>query len=186
MAPSLEFTADLVTIRDIASGSTRASGYQDGVLYKFMALVSQSADDALWHAQFGHLSYSTLQQAHKDGLVDGLPAVGASSTVCQSCLRGKQTRLSFPQEATHRASKPLELVHSDLCGPMSSESVNDASYMMLIIDDFSRYTWAFFLKSKDLAFPSFKDWRVEVEKQFEHKVKALRTEQRGRVSLQRV
>ena len=59
---------------------------------------------------------------------------------------------------------------------MSTESLNGASYMMLIIDDFSRYIWASFLKSKDQAFTSFKDWRVEVEKQFEDKVKALRTD----------
>ena len=176
---SVEFLADRVTIRDYASGTSLASGQQDGGLYKFMALVSQTADDALWHARFGHLSYSTLQQAHKDGMVDGLPAIGASTSVCQSCLRGKQTRLSFPQEATHRASKPFELVHSDLCGPMSTESLSGASYMMLIIDDFSRYIWASFLKTKDLAFTSFKDWRVEVEKQFEHKVKALRTDRGG-------
>lgn len=122
-----------------------------------MALVSQVADNALWHAQFGHLSYSSLQQADKDGLVDGLPTIGAATTLCQSCLRGKQTRLSFSQEATHHASKLFELVHSDLCGPMSLESLNGASYMMLIIDDFSRYTWVYFLKSKDQAFPSFKD-----------------------------
>ena len=106
-----------------------------------MALVSQSADDALWHARFGHLSYSYLQQELKGGLVDGLPAVGVSSSVCQSYLRGKQTRVSFPQEATHRASKPLELVHSDLCGRITSESLNDALYMIFITNDFSRYTW---------------------------------------------
>ena len=58
---SVEFLADRVTIRDYASGTSLASGQQDGGLYKFMALVSQTADDALWHARFGHLSYSTLQ-----------------------------------------------------------------------------------------------------------------------------
>ena len=120
-----------------------------------------------------------FEAAQKNGLVDGLLAIGASSSVCQYCLRGKQTRLSFPQEATHRASKPFELVHSDLCGPMSTESLSGASYMMVIIDNFSRYIWASFLKTKDLAFTSFKDWRVKVENQFEHKVKALLTDTGG-------
>ena len=144
-----------------------------------MALVSQIADNTLWHAQLGHLSYSTLYLAHKDGMVDGLPAIGASTLVRQSCLCDKRMRLSFPQEATHRASKPFELVHSDLCGPMSTEFLSGASYMMLIIDNFSRYIWASFMKTKDLAFTSFKDWRVKVKNPFEHKVKALHTDRGG-------
>ena len=74
---SVEFLADRVTIRDNASGTSLASSQQDGGLYKFMALVSHTVDDALWHARFGHLSYSTLQSTHKDGLVDGLPTIGA-------------------------------------------------------------------------------------------------------------
>ena len=62
---------------------------------------------------------------------------------------------------------------------MTLESLNSALHMMLIIDDFSEYTWVYFRKSKDQSFSSFKDWRVEVEKQFEHKVKALRTDKGG-------
>ena len=176
---SVEFLADSVIVRDLSTGSTLASGQQDGGLYKFTALISKDADAALWHARFGHLSASTLQQASKDGLVDGLPSISASSSICQACLRGKQTRLPFPQEATHRASKPLELVHSDLCGPMTAESLGGALYMMVIVDDFSRYIWVYFLKSKDQTFSYFKIWKAEVEKQFEHKVKALRSDRGG-------
>ena len=177
---SVEFLADQVTIRDYASGATLASGQQDGGLYKFMALVSQTADDALWHARFRHLSYSTLQQTHKDGMIDGFTShwcfyYSVSVLVFAASKRG----FLFHRKLLTVHQKPFELVHSDLCGPMSTESLSGASYMMLIIDDFSRYIWASFLKSKDQAFTSFKDWRVEVEKQFEHKVKALRNDRGG-------
>lgn len=176
---SIEFSADSVIIRDQASGSVLARGVQDGGLYKFTALVSQAAYDSLWHARFGHLGHSTLQQAHRDGMVDGLPSIGSPTGVCQSCLCGKQHRLPFPKEASHRSSKPLELVHSDLCGPMTSESLNGALYMMIIVDDYSRYSWVFFLQSKDQTFSKFRDWRGEVEKQFDYKVKTLRTDRGG-------
>lgn len=62
---------------------------------------------------------------------------------------------------------------------MTLESLNGALYMMLIIDNFSRYIWVYFLKSKDQAFSSFKDRRVEVEKQFEHEVKTLHSDRGG-------
>ena len=151
-----EFTADHVTIRDLASGSTLASGQQDGGLYKFMDLVSQSAaDDALWHARFGHLSYSYLQQAHKDDWL----------MVCQQLVL-----LLVCASLVFVASKPKSLSRRRLLIELQNhlslfiphqESLNDALYMMLIIDHFTRYTWVYFLKSKESGSGLFFFQRLE-------------------------
>ena len=76
----------------------------------------------LWHERFGHLNYLSLQQLCKDNMVTGLSMVSCKDGVCSSCVLGKHHRDSFDKRASWHASVPLELVHSDLCGPLPSAS----------------------------------------------------------------
>ena len=76
----------------------------------------------LWHEQFGHLNYHSLQQLCKDNMVTSLPMVSCKDGVCSSCVLEKHHRDSFGKRASWHASVPLELVHSDLCGPLPSAS----------------------------------------------------------------
>lgn len=71
-----------------------------------------------------------------------------SLSSCESCILGKYTRKSFPV-SKHRASKKLELLHSDLCGPLNIPSTGGACYLLTLIDDYSRMIFGYFLKSKD-------------------------------------
>ncbi|MCO5614741.1 hypothetical protein L7F22_069025 [Adiantum nelumboides] len=124
--------------------------------------------------------YSTqLQQAARDSLVEGLPTVRSPTGVCEPCQLGKQHRVAFPKQASTRASAPLALVHTDLCGPMSTSSLSGLCYMLVLVDDFSRYTWVSFLKLKSEAFGSIRDWKAMVEKEKDLKVKSIRSDRGG-------
>ena len=112
-------------------------------------------------------------------MVTGLPDVVTQQSVCRSCIEGKQHREPFPKKASRRASQSLELVHMDLCGPMQNASLGGSEYFMLIIDDYSRLTWVFFLRYKSEAFLSFKHWLVMVEKEIGHSVKTVRAGKGG-------
>ena len=76
----------------------------------------------LWHERFGHLNYRSLQQLCKDNMVTGLPLVSYKDGVCSGCVLKKHHWESFDKHASWHASVPLELVHSDLCGPLPSAS----------------------------------------------------------------
>ena len=92
----------------------------------------------------------------KQQMVQGLPEIREEEKLCESCLVGKQTRYVFPKATTYRASKPLELLHADLCGPISPPTVAHNKYIFVIVDDFSRYMWSILIKEKSEAFGSFK------------------------------
>ena len=81
--------------------------------------------------------------------MEGLPKVDAVMDVCEDCARGKQHRSSFKTKKEISTSRLLELVHIDLCGPMRTQSLNHSKYVLVIVDDFSRFTWTLFLKSKE-------------------------------------
>ncbi|KAK1627775.1 hypothetical protein QYE76_002090 [Lolium multiflorum] len=87
----------------------------------------------------------------QSGLVRGLPRVEHADELCEACLAGKQRRLPFPLKARFRAAKPLELVHGDLCGSVSPPTPGGRRYVLLLIDDWSRYMWVELLKTKDEA-----------------------------------
>lgn len=102
------------------------------------ALAASAKDDSkLWHLRYGHLNIKGLKLLSDKGMVHGLPKIG-SINLCAGCIYGKQTRKSFPIGKAWRASKCLELIHADLCGPMQTKSLGGSCYFLLFTDDYSR------------------------------------------------
>ena len=93
---------------------------------------------------------------------------------CESCIIGKHKRNNFPL-ASHRAKDLLEIVHTDLCGPMQTSSLGGCYYFLAFIDDFSRKNWIYFLKQKSETFSRFQEFKVEAEKQSGRYLKVLRS-----------
>jgi hypothetical protein len=106
-----------------------------------------------------------------------LPAVPSSPPVCPSCLDGKQTRDPFPQ-STSRRSSPLELVHSDLHGPLPP-TVNGFKYWISFTDDASHYRCCWLLHKKSEAFDAFKHYKAWAEKQTGRALKSLQDDKGG-------
>ncbi|GAU26813.1 hypothetical protein TSUD_289180 [Trifolium subterraneum] len=79
----------------------------------------------LWHLRFGHLNFGGLELLSKKEMVRGLPYINHPNQVCEGCLLGKQFKMSFPKESNSRAQKPLELIHTDVCGPIKLRSLGE-------------------------------------------------------------
>jgi hypothetical protein len=100
-----------------------------------------------------------------DGLVRGLPPIGHANQPYNGCLTGKQRRASFPQVTSYRASKKLELIHADLCGPITPATPDGKRYFLLMVDDLSRFMWLTLLLSKDEAESAIRHIKAAAEVQ---------------------
>lgn len=85
-------------------------------------------------------------------MVYGLPIIEEKSGVCEGCMLGKHYRQPFPKEGVWRAKQVLELVHTDVCGPMNTLSHGKNMYFILFTDDFTRMTWVYFMRQKSGVF----------------------------------
>jgi hypothetical protein len=98
---------------------------------------------------------------------------------CEGCILGKQHRHSFPKDGATRATKVLEIVHSNVCGSMKDMSLGRARYFLTSIDDFSRKMWVYPLKAKSECFERFKEFKALAEKEVESHIKVLRSDNGG-------
>ena len=97
-------------------------------------------DSWCWHMRFGHLNFEVLKSMGDKNMVDGIPLINHPNQLCEACILGKHERRSFPKETTSRTSKPLQLVHTDVCGPIDPPFFWYKKYFLLFIEDFSRKT----------------------------------------------
>ncbi|GJS96868.1 retrovirus-related pol polyprotein from transposon TNT 1-94 [Tanacetum coccineum] len=106
----------------------------------------------LWHQRLSHLNFDTINDFARNDLVTGLPKFKYHKEhLCPSCEKGKSKRASHPPKPVPNSKQRLHLLHMDLCGPMRVKSINGKRYVLVIVDDNSRYTWVHFLISKDEA-----------------------------------
>ncbi|GJY97581.1 retrovirus-related pol polyprotein from transposon TNT 1-94 [Tanacetum coccineum] len=106
----------------------------------------------LWHQRLSHLNFDTINDLAKNHLITGLPKFKyRKEYLCPSCEQGKSKRASHPPKPVPNSKQRLHLLHMDLCGPMRIASINGKRYVLVIVDDYSRYTWVHFLRSKDEA-----------------------------------
>nr|GEW28565.1 ribonuclease H-like domain-containing protein [Tanacetum cinerariifolium] len=106
----------------------------------------------LWHQRLSHLNFDTINDLTKNDLVTSLPKFKYHKEhLCPSCEQGKSKRASHPPKPIPNSRQMLHLLHMDLCGPMRIASINGKQYVLVIVDDYSCYTWVHFLRSKDEA-----------------------------------
>ena len=115
----------------------------------------------------------------RKNLVEGLPRINHAGQICDACLLGKHSRTPFPSQAKFRSKKPLDLVYGDLCGLISPATHSGKQYIFLLVDDCTRFMWAYFLTSKDHAFDTFKEFRQKIETEISTKLRMLRTDRGG-------
>ncbi|GJT31286.1 retrovirus-related pol polyprotein from transposon TNT 1-94 [Tanacetum coccineum] len=109
----------------------------------------------LWHRRLSHLNFGAINHLAKNGLVRGLPKLKFEKDhLCSACAMGKSKKQSHKPKSEDTNQEKLYLLHMDLCGPMRVASINGKKYILVIVDDYSRFTWVKFLASKDEA-PDF-------------------------------
>ena len=112
----------------------------------------------------------------KDGLLE--PMDFDEFPVCESCLEGKMTKRPFNKKG-RRAQDLLELIHSDVCGPMSIQTRGGYEYFITFTNDYSRFSYVYLMKWKFEAFEKFKEFKAEVKNQLGKRIKAIRSDRGG-------
>ncbi|KAF2347866.1 Integrase catalytic core [Trinorchestia longiramus] len=141
---------------------------------------SVSSDDLLWHKRFCHLGFDNLKKLKSLDLVRGFDcSLGNENIFCENCCDGKSHRLPFSRVDQRKVRKPLELIHSDVCGKINPSSLGGGSYFVTFIDDYSRYTLVYIIKNKSDVFGVFTEFKALVENHYDHKIKILRTDNGG-------
>ncbi|KAL3700258.1 hypothetical protein R1sor_018280 [Riccia sorocarpa] len=134
----------------------------------------------LWHRRTGHLSYGYLHRLSSKNLVTGLPnTLPVLSDICPCCQAGKSSCEHLPDHSEHRATEPLQLVHSDVWGPAPHKTLGGGRYFVSFIDDYSRKGWLYILSEKSQVYDTFRKFRAEVEKESGKPIKVLRSDRGG-------
>ncbi|GJU19077.1 putative ribonuclease H-like domain-containing protein [Tanacetum coccineum] len=139
-------------------------------------IVKATIDESnKWHRRLGHVNFKNLNKLVKGNLVRGLPLkIFQNDHTCVACQKGKQHKASCKAKSVSSISQPLQLLHMDLFGPTSVRSLNHKTYCLVITDDFSRFSWVFFLRTKDETSGILKDFIRQIENQLNQKVKTIR------------
>jgi transposase InsO family protein len=112
-------------------------------------------------------------------MVTGLPQIKFSNGICQGCILGKHPEKKIDKGKAWRESSPLHMIHSDVMGPFPEPSINKYRYVLTFIDDYSRFTWVYFLTLKSQVFQYFKEFKALVENQSEGRIKILHSDNGG-------
>ncbi|GKC94361.1 retrovirus-related pol polyprotein from transposon TNT 1-94 [Tanacetum coccineum] len=131
----------------------------------------------LWHRRISHLNFDTINLLSKNDIVTGLPKLKfVKDHLCSSYELGKAKRKSFQIKITPSSKRRLQLLHMDLCGPMRVESINGKKYVLVIVDDYSRYTWTHFLRFKDETPEVLIDFLKLIQRGLHAQVRTVRTD----------
>ncbi|GKB41841.1 putative ribonuclease H-like domain-containing protein [Tanacetum coccineum] len=134
-------------------------------------------ESMLWHRRLGHINFKNINKLVKDNLVRGLPIKRfENNQTCVACLKGKQHRTSCKSKVLNPITKPLFMLHMDLFGPTFVSSLMHKKYCLVVTDDYSRFTWVFFLTTKDETSEILKHFIKEIENLVDKKVKIIRSD----------
>ncbi|KAL0277240.1 UNVERIFIED_CONTAM: hypothetical protein PYX00_004594 [Menopon gallinae] len=185
------FDSKNVLIRNVETKQTVATGYLKGNLYALntkairqkneKAIIAtnnrdRQIDAMKWHRRLGHLNFVDLKKMEKNANENGVRIKKIEeNTHCDICIRGKLCRSPFVKDTASKA-KLLEIIHSDVCGPMKTESLGKSKYFVTFTDEKSRWTEVYFIRKKSQVLEKFKEFRAKMEKLTERKIKFLQSD----------
>lgn len=179
---SVVFTKNQATVKD-KNGSVRLVAKREGDLFladtkpNIACAVSSEKEDVIeWHRRLGHLNRKDMNLMKQKEAVTGLDfRVDADCPPCDTCAAGKITRAPFPK-GSQGTSSLLEVVHTDLCGPMRTESIGGARYLLTFTDDYSRWTEFYLLRNKSEVTTKFMEYKNLAETHTGMKIKAIQSD----------
>jgi len=131
----------------------------------------------LWYRKRGHLQHGALRMLRET--MTGVPKLSTEhDDVSRGCVLGKYAKATFPRSDS-RSDAVLQLIHSDICNPMSTRSLRGYEYFVTFINDHSRKTWIYFLKTKGEVFNCFQEFKALVQNTMGKKIKVLRMDNGG-------
>ncbi|GJR78489.1 putative ribonuclease H-like domain-containing protein [Tanacetum coccineum] len=131
----------------------------------------------LWHRRLGHINFKNINKLVKGNLVRGLPSmIFENDKSCVACQKGKQHKAFYKAKLVNSVSKPLHMLHMDLFGPTNVRSLIKKSYCLVVTDDYSRFSWVFFLATKDETSGILKTFITGIENRLDSKVKVIKSD----------
>ncbi|GJT29085.1 retrovirus-related pol polyprotein from transposon TNT 1-94 [Tanacetum coccineum] len=141
-----------------------------------ICLATIDENSTLWHRRLGHANMHLIQSLASKELVRNLPKLRFDQHFCDACKIGKQAHVSHKAKNIVSTTRCLELLHMDLFGPSTVRSYGGNRYTLVIVDDYSRYTWTRFLKNKTEAFDQFEIFSKKIQNQLGCTIVSIRTD----------
>nr|GEU87495.1 putative ribonuclease H-like domain-containing protein [Tanacetum cinerariifolium] len=181
LSPDFKFPDEIqVLLRVLRENNMYNVNLKNSVPFEDLTCLFAKAtidESNLWHRRLGHINFKTINKLVKGNLVRGLPTkVFENINTFVACKKGKQHRASCKTKPVSFVDQPLYKLHMDLFGPTFVKSLNKKSYCLVVIDDYSRFTWVFFLATKDETSPILKTFITGLENQLSLKVKVIRSD----------
>ena len=152
------------------------SSTSEGEVTCFYAKAS-SEQSWLWHKKLSHLNFKTMNSLVKRELVRGLPLMEFNQEgLCEACEKGKSKKASHGRKGMTSIAEPLQLIHMDLFGPVNVMSLSRKRYALVMVDDYSKYTWVLFIQSKDEATQLIIDHIKKIEVEAKLPVRTIRSD----------
>ena len=182
------FTIDMVVLLRSKTLKVMYVGYIENELFvvdfsgstnsQTMCLFGKADMGWLWHRRLSHVNMRTLQSLHKGGHIVGLKENVSFSRdrLCRACVEGKMHDSPHPIKAFISSKRILELLHVDLFGAVHEDSLGGKKYCLVIVDDYSRYTWVYFFKHKSETQQTVIDFTTEIQRQHNLPILAIRSD----------
>lgn len=171
----------------VADGQLRGKLYELNIFCKRSEMGSAlvtgkvSRNAVLWHQRYGHVGCDSLRELVRFDMVNGLTLTNfdADAVVCEPCLSGKIERLPFGSAEERRSSRVLELIHSDVCGPITPHTWDGKRFFVSFTDDFSHFSVIYLMATKDEVIDRFREYEALVTSHFGTRIAKLRTDNGG-------
>ncbi|GKD12921.1 putative ribonuclease H-like domain-containing protein [Tanacetum coccineum] len=145
-------------------GKSQAEDEASGIRKSYLFVKATSDESKLWHRRLGHINFKTMNKVVKGNLVRGLPSkLFEIHQTCVACQKRKQRRVYCKSKIVSSISQPLHMLHMDLFGPIFVKSLMKKMYCLVVKDNYSRFSWVFFLATKDKTSGILKSFITRVE-----------------------
>jgi transposase InsO family protein len=166
---------DSIAYKGVLEGQLYLVGFNQAELDT--CLISKTNMGWLWHRRLAHVRMKNLHKLLKGEHILGLTNVlFEKDRVCSVCQAGKQVSAHHPHKNIMTTDRPLELLHMDLFGPITYISISGSKYCLVIVDDYSRFTWVFFLQEKSQTQETLKGFLRQAQNEFGLKIKKIRSD----------
>lgn len=168
--------------REVAVGDANNGMYELRLPQKALVAGGSHNDNCIhqWHKRLAHRDPEAIKRLETEELATGIHIQNCNiSSRCESCIKGKMPRTSFPKHSIHLTTAPRQLVHTNLCGPISTKTAGGKRYIITLIDDFSRHCQLFLLSKKSQASSIIKNYVPQCKTQFNEIPRAFRSDRGG-------
>jgi transposase InsO family protein len=168
---------DSIAFKGVSEGQLYLVDFNENTTELNTCLIAKTNMGWLWHRQLAHVGMKNLHKLLKGEHILGLTNVHfEKDRVCSACQAGKQVGTHHPHKNIITTDRSLELLHMDLFGPIAYISINGSKYSLVIVDDYSRFTWVFFLQEKSQTQETLKGFRRRAQNEFGLRIKKIRSD----------